>query len=530
MSENSADPQPFKDRDATREFGVGGVNISLDGRVWDDPLALLRGPRRFKWLRDFRDDDPTVGGVMNFMSAWAQQVEWRVAENPDGDPEDAEFLHQNLFEDLSHPFADVPGNAVEMIAFGFMPFEMVFKRRDGKQKRGSKKHSSRFSDGKIGLHAIAVRAPETIDRWHRDEDTNEVLGMWQMCAPHYNDTYLPIEKMLVFRTSTERANPEGRPAIRNAFVPWYRLRRFLQIEGVGIERNLAGMPVVDAPPELMQADATPEQKQALFQIEKMVKAIRADEQGYAIIPALYDDNGNRLFDLRLLAPGAKVGADAGPTIKRLKEEIATALNADSLLLGQGGGGGSHALSNDKTKMFSIFMGLVLARITDELNRHLVPMLFELNGRSTENLPTIVHGDVERPDLGKFAAALSSLTASGMPLLPDVAVEEYAREVIGLPPKDAAAVEEVKKQIEFGYKQNEIQREIAMADLEAQLKQSQMAAEQAAMAPVEGEAPAEGAAEVPNEPTAVTDPLDQPLNEAVAGLEPNVVEAQEGEQA
>src|SRR5437016_1603691 len=64
-------------------------------------------------------------------------------------------------------------------------------------------------------------------------------------------TEIPIEKSLLFRTTSARGNPEGRSALRGAFTSWYYLKRIREYEAIGIERDLAGMPTFGVPLEVL---------------------------------------------------------------------------------------------------------------------------------------------------------------------------------------------------------------------------------------------------------------------------------------
>ena len=62
----------------------------------------------------------------------------------------------------------------------------------------------------------------------------------QLAPPSYKQVVIPMEKCLLFRTQTHKNNPEGRSILRNAYRSWYFKKRIEEIEGVGIERDLAG--------------------------------------------------------------------------------------------------------------------------------------------------------------------------------------------------------------------------------------------------------------------------------------------------
>jgi hypothetical protein len=52
---------------------------------------------------------------------------------------------------------------------------------------------------------------------------------------------------MLFRTKSRKGSPEGKSILRNAYRSWYFKRRIQEIEGIGIERDLAGFPTLTAP-------------------------------------------------------------------------------------------------------------------------------------------------------------------------------------------------------------------------------------------------------------------------------------------
>jgi hypothetical protein len=67
-----------------------------------------------------------------------------------------------------------------------------------------------------------------------------------------------------------------------------------EIEAIGIERELAGLPVVYVPPEVLTDDDKTAVKAAY---ERLAKDIRRDEQAGVVLPAVYDAQGNQMVKL-----------------------------------------------------------------------------------------------------------------------------------------------------------------------------------------------------------------------------------------
>jgi hypothetical protein len=222
---------------------------------------------------------------------------------------------------------------------------------------------------------------------------------------------VPIEKALLFRTTNRRGNPEGRSVLRSAYRPWYYKRNIETIEAIGIERDLAGIPVMDVPSEYMAPDAPPGHK-ALFEMAKaVVTTVKRDDQEGLVIPSDTDEKGKRLFDFRLITSGGSRQIDTGATITRYDQRIAMTMLADFLLLGHEKAG-SFALSVDKTGLFSLALVAWLDAIAEVFTWHAAPRLLRLNGLEPRRKPVLRHGPIEEIDLDRLATYLQKISLAG----------------------------------------------------------------------------------------------------------------------
>jgi hypothetical protein len=78
--------------------------------------------------------------------------------------------------------------------------------------------------------------------------------------------------------NNSKNNPEGRSLLRNAYRPWYYKHRIEEIEAVGVERDLAGLPIAYLPPEYLSSSATADQIQVRNAIEQIVQTVKINEQ------------------------------------------------------------------------------------------------------------------------------------------------------------------------------------------------------------------------------------------------------------
>lgn len=421
-----------------RAVGASGLNAAF-GQINEELHPNLSGRQAINTWRQMRDSDAIVGSILFAIEMLARQVPWTV-ERGDSTEEASEFL-ESCLDDMSESWGDFISEALSMLPYGFAFCEIEYKKRDGYQPDSNKKPSSRYDDGKIGWRKLPLRAQETLDRWEFEEDGG-LKAFVQRSAPDYTDRVIPMTKGLLFRTTAYKNNPEGRSVLRSAYESWFYKKRIKQIEGTGIERDLAGFPVFWIPAEFLSDDASPEQKAVVASFTQMGKNIKRDKQEHIIMPLAYDANGHKAYDFTLMNSGGSRSFDTDSIISRYNKEIAMTVLADFILLGHDSVG-SFALSSDKTDLFAVALGTFLDIITDCLNRFAVPRLFSLNGMPVKDLPRITHGDIEKPNLGDLGSYLGALTSAGVSLFPDEDLETYLRTAGNLPMKS----EEAKKEQE-----------------------------------------------------------------------------------
>ena len=293
----------------------------------------------------------------------------------------------------------------------------------GNTKDGRTK--SKYSDGLIGWRKLPIRAQETLYQWEYDEEDN-LVGMTQMPPPNYGIYTIPKSKALLFRTKSRKDNPEGRSILRNAYRSWYFKRRIQEIEGIGIERDLAGLPVMHAPEGVdIWGETIEENVKMRAGMEEMVRKIRRDEMEGVVLPFG--------FELELLSSGGSRQFDTNAIINRYDTRIAMTVLADFIFLGHQQTG-SWALSSDKTELFAMAIGAFLDIICQTFNSQGIPALIDINGQHFAGItdyPKMTHGDIEDVDIEKLAAFIKDMTGIGV-LVPDDGLEDYIRRAGHLP--------------------------------------------------------------------------------------------------
>lgn len=408
------------------ELGTSGLR--RDKRyVWEEWQKELVGPKGRAIYREMATSDPLIQAALLTIGQWLVRVPWHVepgSDTPRG-REDAEFV-ESLMDDMEHPWSAFVSEALDLLIYGFSLFEVVWKLRAGPDNPDPSRRS-RHSDGRIGWRKFAVRAQESIDGWEWDPDTGELLGAWQQTYPRFERVFIPLDRALLFRTTHRKGNPEGVSILRGAYRPWFYRKRIQEIEAIGVERNLAGLPKMMVPSEWF-TDAAYE---AQFDYsKKMVSTVRANEQGGVLLPSIYDENSNKLVEFELLSSPARRTLDTQAVISTYATEMLMALLADALLLGHEQVG-TQALARERYDMTTASFEGWLDEIEDQLNRHELPRLFRVNGMSTVDMPRIVHAPVTKTNLQELSTAIKNLADSGMELFPG-SMDSFVREVAGWP--------------------------------------------------------------------------------------------------
>lgn len=418
------------------EVGSAGLSVNA-GQITEDFLRQLQGRGGMAIFREMAENHPVIGATLASIEMLFRSVEWTVQPADSDDQaaiDEAEFV-ASCMSDMSTSWEDFISSVLGFLVYGYSLHEIVYKRRNGLADDGT---SSKFDDGRIGWRKLPVRAQDTITEWRLD-DHGGIEGAIQQDPSAGTNVFIPIEKSLLFRTTTRMNNPQGRSILRSAYVSWYYQKRITEIEAIGIERDLAGMPVAFVPPQLLSDSATSAETQALNAIKEIVRNIRRDEQEGLVFPLAYDhETGNLAYDIKLMSTGGRRQFDTNVIISRYDTRIAMTMLADFLLVGHDRIG-AQALSVSKIELFQDSIAAYLASIADVLNSYAVPRLLRINGIDPALAPTIAYTAPRAPDLDTISNYVSRLATAGA-LMPDDNLDEYLREIGGLPTEEEAEVD------------------------------------------------------------------------------------------
>lgn len=411
------------------EIGTTGLKI-FGGDITEEFLPELSGRRKTDVYIEMETNDSTTGSMLFAIEKLIRQVEWMdVAANDSPQAQLARDLLESFRNDMSQTWDDTISEMLSFLVHGWSYHEMVLKIRGGPDQEDPK-FRSKHSDGFIGWRKLPIRAQETLNDWVIDEDGG-IRGMWQQAPPRFNRVFIPIEKSLLFRTSTHKNNPEGRSILRTSYRSWFFKKRIQTLEAIGVERDTAGIPIALVPSEITTRDAPSEAKQQLKRFEEIVQNLRRDEQEGITSFSDRDEKGHLRYEIMLLKSAGTRQFDTSKIISRYELDQLQTVLADFIKIGHEKTG-SFALSSNKTALFIAAIGSYLNSITAVFNNFAIPRTMKLNGIRPENYPILEHGDIESTDLGELGELISKVTGAGMPLFPDKKVENYVRSQAGLP--------------------------------------------------------------------------------------------------
>lgn len=448
------------------DLGISGVaRYGAVSRVYEEFLRELQGPAGMKLYREQANNCPVTGAILYAAQHLARGTTARIdpANRKGANPQDAmrvaDRVSGALFDDLETTWPDTLSEILSMLTFGWSLMEVSWKRCNGMEPprpesigqsmlppdhvsgptgQGEPPPSftpSKFDDGWMTWKSWGLRAQETLFMWEWDANSRATV-MQQMAPPDYKVRRIPIKKCLHFRTQVAKQNPEGVSLLRHS-MPSYLMKKNIQwVEGVGVERDLAGYPVFQVkepdpqkrwvPPDIWNPNDA-NAVRVLAQLKTMARSVKRDDQEGMVLPWWID------FKL-MSAGGGRRQFDTNQIITRYEQRILMSLLADFIMLGHDAVG-SKALGETKNDLFTQALKSIMNIVASVINRFAIPELLRFNGVPQELAPTLVFGDVESVTLEELGGYVANLARAGMPMFPDGDLENYLRDAAKMPNTD-----------------------------------------------------------------------------------------------
>ncbi len=391
------------------EIGATGTQV-FSGFVNDDYLNALNSVTKKVDVYDkMRRGDGMVKAVLMAFELTIQSAEWFVEGEDD---EQVEFITEALFKRMSISFNEFMHHVLLMLPFGFSIFEKVFK----------------LEDNHIWWKKLAPRLPQSLYKWHLDEDGG-LAGIQQWVQKGIGRDFkfidIDIKDLLVFSFMREGSNFEGMSILRSAYKHWYVKDMLIKVSGIGLERQAVGFPVVSV---VEGGSFGTADKKAL---ENLVKKIRVNEESGAVLPPG--------FELKFLKGEVKA-KDCLEHIRYHDQMIGKSALADFLNLG-GGKTGSFALSKDQSEFFMMGLGSVCKYIAETVNRFAIPQLIDFNKFTVKNknYPRLNY-TVGKIDKEKLVEGMAKMIEKQV-LIPEDVDEVFIRNLLSLPEIEQSVLNE-----------------------------------------------------------------------------------------
>lgn len=389
------------------ELGQSGLKL-YNGIVQDDFLREWRGIEAYKRANEMRLNSAVIAALLAAVEFSIGQINIELSSEKSEDPRIE--LWDTFVSKVDGGFQNHIRECLSFLPFGFSLFEIVWGN----------------FEGSIIPMKLAPRGQDTVYKWVIGAN-GEVEGFTQQAPPDYRLVEIPSSKLLHYRFRPERGNPEGRSILRPAWVSYYYAKSIMQIEAIGVERDLAGMPVIKLP---QSADVDEHDPNSDYSKAAMiVRNIRRDEQEGIVLPSPE-------WELTLLASSGTRQFDTDKIINRYESRMLMSALAQFLMLGQENVG-SLALSGDQSDLFNMSINTVADIITDTISTQLLPTFMSLNGYDLKGL-TLTHSRVGDTNLEALASAVKNFEAFLTPTAED---EVYVRQLLGLPVPELEDIEE-----------------------------------------------------------------------------------------
>jgi len=294
-------------RQLTNDIGNSGLEKTY-GRIEDDFLREWNGEEKVKRVKQMTMNSPVIGAAVMAIELQLRDIDWTFTS--DLGPEDPRLELAN--EALANiDFDEHLAAALNAAWYGWAVFTETIEYKDGRAVW------SRFKE--LGH--------DTIMRWLY-EGNEQLAGLQQW--PHLWREPIPLTRMVHYRLRSPLDSPEGRSLLRPAWLPFYYATGLQEIEAIGIERNLAGLPVITPP---MGAD-TDSGGDDMTQANLIVRNVRNDEQGGVVLPPPTGEGDHMRWRFELMtSSGVSKAVDTNLVISRYEKRMLMSFLAQFLMLG-----------------------------------------------------------------------------------------------------------------------------------------------------------------------------------------------------
>lgn len=408
------------------QIGTSGLANSNSDFLVQDFLPELSGTSGYRTYREMHLNEPVLGAVTQAIELTMRSATVKItpADLSNQGREAADIL-RTAIGDMEHAWDQVLIDFNSMFPYGASLQEVTFKTSNGDVRDPAQR--SAYADGKVRIRSIEGRSLENLTGWMRRDpvDKRRITHVAFNGPPDFREYELPLDKCLHLRPTSYLNDPNGISIYRRAYKSYWTKKRIEMIEAIGLERDLAGFPLLQPPPEvgnIWDADDA-EMVSLLASCKRFLMSVRRNQNEGAVIPPGWE--------FKLLASGGNRQFDTGSIITRYELRMAASALGDVVLLGQQQVG-SKSLAESKLELLFMAIRAHMKTFEQEFTRKVAQPLMRANGIPVQLTPRLSHHKLRRDSLGELAAFLNALgnatNAKGSPAMrhPDVVNELFGR--------------------------------------------------------------------------------------------------------
>lgn len=398
----------------TGDLGHTGLYESY-GVINDDFLREWKGGEKVKRVDEMMRNSPIIGALRLAIEMPIRNIEWTF-ESDDGEDDPRLELMEASIDNMTHSWHDHLLEALLMPFFGWSMFTITYEA----------------VNGQMLWRKFKMLGHDTVERWLLAEDGG-IMGLQQ--NRHLWPTPIPIERMILYRLRKTRNSPEGESILRPSWIPWYYIKNIQHVEAIGIERNLAGLPIITPPMGADMSDGGTDRTQA----ELIVRNVRQDEQAGVVLPAPTGEGDHNRWHFDLLsANGTGKAGDTDMIVSRYEKRMLMSALAQFLILGQDNVG-ALATFQGASDFFTMAINSIADVVSETFSKYAIPRLLRLNGLNDEGI-RIEHSPAGNVDLAMVGTFLQQMGAM-ITWTPDD--EAWLRAVAKLPPKTVEELTDIR---------------------------------------------------------------------------------------
>ncbi len=414
----------------TKEAGVSGTPIFGGFIRPTETNSKLIGQNRYRFASDILTNTSIVAAGVRYFLNLVSKPKWKVVPADDSAEAKAvaDFMEECLFG-METAWNRIIRRMGMFRYHGFGIHEWTAMKRD---------------DGKIGFKDIESRPQFTIWRWAVDENGG-IEGVWQRSPQTGQQIWLPRSKIVYLVDDMMTDSPEGLGWFRGLAEPAERLKRYLELETIGYERNLAGVPIGRIPYGEINAAVksgaiTDEEAASMIRAMEDFVTLQAKNEATSIIldSAPYESitaDGTNVssvmkWSIDLLKGDITGMSELINSIDREMHQLARVMGIESLLLGANGKG-SLALAKTESEQLYLVINSTIQDIAEAMDRDAIGPIMDLNGIDQKLRPTLVAEDVAFKDIVEMSEYLMNMASAGAVLSPDDPAINELRAMAGL---------------------------------------------------------------------------------------------------